>query len=177
VSASRATDDATALGGTRRHTIAADVGSFDDALRAGLVAVCHGHSHLLAHAVRATEPRGPLRPLGTFCGEASLEYAALGNALFRLAPPGTGLTRAAVRERAPVWMPSIPTSPAFVRRDLLVRYGVRSGAAFPVTVGAKIAAVIELLFVRDVGADAFPTATVGAVANDLQDAAAHFWAI
>jgi hypothetical protein len=153
------------------------VGSFDDALRAGLVAVCDQHSHLLAHAVRATEPRGRLRPLGVLSGEASLEYVTLGNALFRLVPPGTGLTRAAVRERAPVWMPSIPASPAFVRRELLVHHGVRSGAAFPVIVGSKIAAVIELLFLRDVSADAFPTATVAAIASDLQDAAAHFWAL
>lgn len=100
----------------------------------------------------------------------------LGNALFRLSPPGTGLTRAAVRNRAPVWMPSIREVPRFVRRDLLARYGVRAGAAIPVAVGSKIAAVIELLSLRELDRSPVPEATVEAVTVELHDAAAYFWA-
>jgi hypothetical protein len=156
--------------------IVVDAGSFDDALQAGLVALCHQRPYLLAHAVRATEPRSPLRPLGVLCGEEALGYAMLGIALFRLAPPGTGLTRAAVRERAPVWMPSIPETPPFVRRDLLAHYGVRSGAAFPVFVRSKIAAVIELLALRGLDRDALPDVSVAEITADLSAAATDAWA-
>lgn len=154
-----------------------DAGSFDDALRAGLVALCHQRPHLLAHAVRATEPRSPLRPFGVLCGEDAFAYAMLGNALFRLTPPGTGLTRAVVRTRWPVWMPSIPEEPRFVRRDLLAQYGVRSGAAFPVCVGSEIAAVIELLALRELDRDALADATVAEVTTSLSSAAASSWAV
>lgn len=159
-----------------RRTIIPVADSFDEALRAGLVSLCHQRPHLLAHAVRAPEPRAPLRPLGVLCGEESLRHAMLGNALFRLSPPGTGLTRAAVRDRAPVWMPSIREVPRFVRRDLLARYGVRAGAAIPVAVGSKIAAVIELLSLRELDCSPVPEATVEAVTVELHDAAAYFWA-
>lgn len=169
--------DWTAAGSLAPRTITADTGSFDEALRAGLVALCHLQPHLLAHAVRATEPRSPLRPLGVLCGEEALGHAMLGNALFRLNPPGTGLTRAAVRDRGPVWMPSIAEAPRFVRRDLLARYGVRAGAALPVCVGSKIAAVIELLSLRELDRDAVPAETIAAITTELHAAAAYYWRI
>ena len=150
-------------------------GPFDQALQAGLVALCQEHPDLLTHAVRAPAPRSPLRPFGVLCGEDAVRHAALGSALFRLNPPGTGLTRAAVRDRRPVWMPSLPNGPTFVRKDLLTRHGVRSGAAFPVSVGSKIAAVVELLFLSELDPDDLPDARVSAVRSTLQAAAADFW--
>lgn len=132
---------------------------------------------VLAHAVRATEPRAPLRPLGLLCGDASIEHALLGSALSRLVPPGTGLTRAAVRERAPVWVPSIAESPRFVRGELLTRHGVQSGAAFPVSVGSKVAAVIELLFFEALHPDRAIAATAASITTELRAAAARFWAV
>lgn len=119
--------------------------TFDGVVRSALIELCDNRPDLLAHAVRAAAPRLPLRPLGVLCGDAAFEHAALGNALFRLRPPGTGLTRAAVRQRGPVWVPSIAEVPAFARGSLLGRYGIRSGAAFPVAIGPKLVAVIELL--------------------------------
>lgn len=117
----------------------------DEALNATLLGLCRERPGVLAHAVRCVEPRSPLRPAGVLCGHDAIEHAALGSALFRLDPPGTGLTRAAVRERRPVWVASIADVLAFARGSLLGRYGIESGAAFPVFVGPKLAAVIELL--------------------------------
>jgi hypothetical protein len=74
-------------------------------------------------------------------------------------------------------MPSIPETPLFVRRDLLAYCGVRSGAALPVCVGSKIAAVIELLALRELDRDALPDASVVAITTDLSAAAAYSWAI
>jgi len=99
----------------------------------------------------------------------------LGSALFRLHPPGTGLTRAAVRDGGPVWIPSIAEAPSFVRRELLARYGVRSGAAFPVAAGSKMAAVIELLCFEELRRDATMVAAAAAVTTELQATAAYFW--
>lgn len=161
----------------RPRTRFAGVASFDEALRVGLAALRHQRPTVLAHAVRAAEPRAPLRPLGVLCGDASIEHAFLGNALSRLVPPGTGLTRAAVRERAPVWVPSIAEAPRFVRGDLLTRHRVRSGAAFPVSVGSKIAAVIELLFFETRHPDAAIAATATSIATELRAAAARFRAV
>lgn len=118
--------------------------TLDEALRAALVALCGNRPELLAHAVRAAEPRLPLRPLGILCGQEASAHAVLGATLMRLHPPGTGLTRSAIRQRQPVWVSSIAESTSFVRRDLLVRHGIRSGAGFPVAVGSKMAVVIEL---------------------------------
>jgi hypothetical protein len=156
-------------------TVIGDAESFDEAVCAGLETLCWQRPNVLAHAVRAVEPRSPLRPLGVLCGEEALAFATLGSALFRLRPPGTGLTRAAVREGGPVWVGSIAQSPSLHRQDLLARYGVRSGAAFPVAVGAKLATVIELLCFDELD----PTAMAAGVAvvAELQAAAAYFWGL
>lgn len=100
---------------------------------------------LLAHALWAASPAGALRPLGLFCGPSAFENASLGSALFCLSPPGTGLSRAAIRERRPVWIPSIADVPSFARGGLLGRYAIRSGAAFPVAVGKELVAIVEVL--------------------------------
>ncbi len=127
--------------------------SFDDMLTSALVGLCSDRPHLLAHAVRAVEPRQPLRPLGILCGPAAVEHAALGSILYRLRPPGTGLTREGLRSRSPVWVSSISTRPAFVRGGLLTRFGIRSGIALPVTVDHWVAAVIEVLSLEQLEPD------------------------
>lgn len=147
--------------------------AFDDVMKSALVALCGDRRDLLAHAVRAAAPRLPLRPLGVLCGDAAFEHAALGSALFRLRPPGTGLTRAAVRRREPVWVPSIAEVPVFVRGSLLRRYGIRSGAAFPVTVGPRLVAVIELLSFDRLDPD--PAVEAAAAALAAQLAGGDFW--
>jgi hypothetical protein len=72
---------------------------------------------------------------------------------------------------------SIPDAPQFVRRELLVHYGVRAGSALPVCVGSKIAAVIELLSLRELDQDAVPADRVAAITTELHAAAAYFWAL
>jgi hypothetical protein len=156
------------------RAILAAARSFDEALRAALVAVCRQRPMVLAHAVRAVEPRGALRPLGMLCGETSLDNAFLGNTLFRLEPPGTGLTRAAMRARAPVWVPSITEAPDFDRKDLLTHHGVKSGAGFPVVVQSEVAAVIELLYL-DADAHDAVAATAASVTSALCRTAAKLW--
>lgn len=145
----------------------AETMTFDDVLRSALVGLCGDRHDLLAHAVRVAAPRLPLRPLGVLCGSAAFDYAALGSALYRLQPPGTGLTRAAVRRRAPVWVPSIAEVPVFARASLLARHGIRSGAAFPVAVGPRLVAVIELLSVHQLEPDPVVEAAAGALTARL----------
>jgi len=155
--------------------VIAAAATLDEAHRAALLALCAGRSDLLAHAVRAVEPKSPLRPLGMLCGEDAMAYAALGSALSRLDPPGTGLTRAAVRERRSVWIPSIAEPASFVRRDLLARHGILSGAAFPITVGPKMAAVLELLCFGTLEGDLAVEVAAAAVIAGLQAATRRLW--
>lgn len=152
---------------------AAEASTFDDVVRSALVTLCGDRPDVLAHAVRAAAPRLPLRPLGVLCGDAAFEHAALGSALFRLRPPGTGLTRAAVRRREPVWVPSIAEIPTFARGSLLGRYGIRSGAAFPVVLGPQLVAVIELLSFDRLDPD--PAVEAAAAALSAQLAGGGFW--
>ena len=64
----------------------------------------------------------------------------------------------------------------FVRGDLLGRHGIRSGAGFPVSVGRKVAAVIELLSFDRLERDAATEAVAGALTAQLQAAAQRHWA-
>jgi hypothetical protein len=155
--------------------VLAAAATLDEAHRAALLALCATRSDLLAHAVRAVEPRGSLRPLGVLCGEEAMAYATLGSALSRLDPPGTGLTRAAVRERRPVWVASIAEPASFVRRDLLARHGIRSGAAFPIIVESKMAAVLELLCFGSLEPDPTVEVAAAAVMTGLQAVTQRLW--
>ncbi len=65
-----------------------------------------------------------------------------------------------MRQRRPVWVPSIAQEPAFARGSLLAHYGICSGAAFPVTVGSKLGAVIEVLSFARLAPDASLVETV-----------------
>lgn len=76
-----------------------------------------------------------------------------------------------------MWVPSIAESPRFVRGELLTRHGVQSGAAFPVSVGSKVAAVIELLFFEALHPDRAIAATAASITTELRAAAARFWAV
>ena len=82
-----------------------------------------------------------------------------------------------MRERSPVWVPSIAKAPRFVRGELLTRHGVQSGAAFPVSVGSKIAAVIELLFFEALNPDGAIAATAASLTHELRAAAGRSWAL
>lgn len=94
------------------HTAA--VRTFDELLHTALVRLCGDRTELLAHAVRASAPREPLRPLGSLCGPAAIDHADLAGALYRLRPAGTGLTHAALRRRHPVWIPALDAESALV---------------------------------------------------------------
>jgi GAF domain-containing protein len=104
-----------------------------------------------------------------------MAHADLGGALARLDPPGTGFTRAAVRQRAPVWIASIAASGSFARRELLVRHGIQSGAGFPVLVGQKMVAVLELLSLDHVASDTRVEEVGRTLVDELGAATQRLW--
>lgn len=69
--------------------------SFDEALLAGLVALCDGRPDVLAHAVWARGPGSPLLPLAVLCGAGALERdgAAEGPVASVIAPLGVAAER------------------------------------------------------------------------------------
>ncbi len=149
--------------------------TFDEALEAGLVRLCGDRADLLAHAVRAPQPRSQLLPLAVLCGHEALAHAELGRMLAHLSPPGTGLTRAVIHGQCAVWVSSIADSVGFLRGALLAHYGIRSGAAFPVIVGAKLAAVIELFCFDRLERESDLETTATLLAIQLGDLAGHQW--
>ncbi len=116
-----------------------------DAVAAACLELCEGRPDLLAHALYASAPGEPLSPLGKLFGEDAISHGELASALFRLGGDGTYLTAAALRTGAPVWTDSIPRRGWKGLGRVLTLHGVKSGGAFPIVLGERVGAVIELL--------------------------------
>jgi hypothetical protein len=74
--------------------------------------------------------------------------------------------------RAQQRVPSIEGAGTFARRSLLSHYGIRSGAAIPVVVGQRVAAVIEVLSFDQLQPDRAMETAVDAVRLELEHTAA-----
>lgn len=116
-----------------------------DAVGAACLELCEGRPDLLAHALGASSAGEPLTPLGKLFGEDAISHGTLAGALFRLGGDGTPLTAAALRLGTSVWTDAIPRSGWKGLGRVLRDHGVKSAGAFPIVLGERIGAVIELL--------------------------------
>lgn len=122
-----------------------DAARFDTALSAACLELVEGRPDLLVHALWSPAEGEPLEPLGKLFGEEAINQGALSSALFRLGREGTALSAAALRLGRAVWTATVPR---FGCRELglvLRSSGIQSGGAFPVLVGERVAAVVEVL--------------------------------
>ncbi len=119
--------------------------SFDSALAAACLQLCEGRPDLLAHAMWSREEGEPLRPLGKLFGDEAINYGTLASAIFRLGHEGTALTAAALRLGRPVWTASVPRFGWQGLGVVLRNHGIQSAGAFPIVLGSRVGAVIELL--------------------------------
>lgn len=144
---SSASDDALCLQDTPSAADLAIVQapSFCDAVAAACLELCEGRPDLLAHAICSPGEGVPFAPLGTLFGEEAINHGGLAAALFRLGAEGTALTAAALRLGGPVWTEAIPRLGWKGLGRVLRDHGVKSAGAFPIVLGERVGAVIELL--------------------------------
>ncbi|MEY2396973.1 MAG: hypothetical protein QOJ00_147 [Actinomycetota bacterium] len=116
-----------------------------DAIAAACLEMCEGRPDLLAYAMCSNEPGDPLTPLGKLFGDEAIHHGELASALFRLGVEGTSLSAAALRLGGPVWTDSIPRVGWKGLGRVLRDHGLQSAGAFPIMLGERVAALIEVL--------------------------------
>ena len=136
---------------------------FDAALAAACLELVKGRPDLLVHAMWSPAEGEPLEPLGKLFGEEAINQGLLSGALFRLGREGTALTAAALRLGRSVWTATVPRFGWRGLGAVLRNSGVQSGGAFPILVGSRVAAVIEVLSLDRLQCDLASEA----LANDL----------
>ncbi|HLL59493.1 MAG TPA: HWE histidine kinase domain-containing protein [Allosphingosinicella sp.] len=121
--------------------MAADTGSFEDALRSCLQAICEVGEWPVGHAlVMAKGSRSELVSTGIWHDAVPGISTSLREATTRIRfTPGVGLPGAALQSGEPTWMGDSEASPNFLRKGL----GFGAAFAFPVKSEGKIIAVLE----------------------------------
>lgn len=109
----------------------------------------------------------PLSPLGKLFGEEALNHGELASALFRLGHEGTALTALALRTGLPVWTATIPRLGWKGLGRVLRDHGIKSAGAFPLIMGERVGAVIELLSFDTLQADLASDALFSELAHQL----------
>ena len=116
------------------------------ALLRALQEVCEFTQWPVGHVYRARDFKtGPvLVPTRLWCGADTAGMAAFRNVsqTMRFAP-GEGLPGRVLASAKPAWISALRSDLGFPRRGIAERAGLRSGLAFPVLVGADVAAVLE----------------------------------
>lgn len=141
------TDDALCLQDGDSHPGITEATTLEDAIEAACLEICRGRPDLLVYAFCSPREGEPLTPLGKLFGEEAINHGELAGTLFRLGHEGTSFTTAVLRLGRPVWTASIPRFGWKGLAAVLRAQGVRSGGAFPVQIGSRVAAVIEVLSV------------------------------
>lgn len=141
--------------------------SLSDAVTAACLELCQGRPDLLVHAFWAPKDGAALRPLGMLFGEEAINHGDLAGTLFRLGREGTAFTSAVLRTGRPVWSSNIPRFGWHGLAAVLRGHGIRSGGAFPVHVGLRMAAVIEVLSFDRLQMDLASEALAGELASQI----------
>jgi hypothetical protein len=123
----------------------AQAATLEEAVEAACLELCRGRPDLLIYAFCAPREGQALAPLGKLFGDDAINHGELAGTLFRLGSQGTAFTSAALRLGRSVWTASIPRFGWQGLAACLRSHGVRSGGSFPVRIGDRIAAVIEVL--------------------------------
>lgn len=141
------TDDALCLQEGEPLPGIAQAATLGEAVEAACHELCRGRPDLLVYAFYSRREGEPLAPLGKLFGEDAINHGQLAGTLFRLGSQGTAFTSAVLRLGRSVWTGSIPRFGWHGLASVLRSHGVSSGGAFPVQIGTRMAAVIEVLSV------------------------------
>lgn len=149
--------------------------SFHAVLSASCLELCEGRPDLLAHALWSPREGAVLAPLGKLFGEEAINHGELASAVYRLGHEGTALTAAALRTGLPVWTDSIPRLGWKGLGRVLRDHGVKSAGAFPIVLGSRVGAVIELLSFDKLQADLASDALAAELAVRLAEGYDQKW--
>lgn len=163
------TDDALCLQDGEPHPAIGEATSLSDAVEAVCLQLCLGRPDLLVHALWAPRDGATLRPLGKLFGEEAINHGDLAATLFRLGREGTALTSAVLRMGRGVWLPTIPRFGWQGLAAALRAHGVRSGGAFPIQVGSRVGAVVEVLSLDRLQCDLATEALVADLAPQITE--------
>jgi hypothetical protein len=119
--------------------------TLEEAVEAACLELCRGRPDLLVYAFWSPKEGEPIRPLGKLFGEDAINHGELAGTLFRLGSEGTTLTSAVLRLGRPIWTAAIPRFGWHGLAAALRAHGLRSGGAFPVPLGSRMGAVLEVL--------------------------------
>lgn len=139
------TDDALCLQDGDPHAAIREAASFEDAVELACLELTRGRPDLLVYAFWSPAEGVALGPLGKLFGEDAITHGELAGTLFRLGGSGTAFSEAVLRLGRSVWTASIPRFGWHGLAACLRSHGIRSGGGFPVHVGDRIAAVIEVM--------------------------------
>ncbi len=81
--------------------------------------------------------------------------------------PGQSLPGRAWQERQAVWMTDLSQEPSFMRQDLALKAGLRSGVAFPIQSGEDFFGVVEFFTQRMLPRDPTILNMMGAIASEI----------
>jgi hypothetical protein len=163
------TDDALCLQDDGKHPGISQAATLGDAVAAACLELCQGRPDLLVHAFWAPKDGAALRPLGKLFGEEAINHGDLAGTLFRMGREGTAFTSAVLRLGRPVWTSSIPRFGWRGLAAVLRAHGIHSGGAFPIPVGARIGAVIEVLSTDQLKCDLASEALVAELAPQIEE--------
>ncbi len=137
-------DDALCLQDGQSPSPIAVAATLPDAIAVACLELCRGRPDLLVHAFCAPRDGAALGPLGKLFGDEAINHGGLGATLFRLGKGATAFTETVLELGRPVWSDTIPRFGWNGLAAVLRSHGVRSGGAFPIRIGARVAAVIEV---------------------------------
>lgn len=161
------TDDALCLRDGDPHAAIRAAATLEDALTLACLELSRGRPDLLVYAFYGPAEGEPLQPLGKLFGEDAINHGELAGTLFRLGAGGTAFTEAVLRLGRPVWTSSIPRFGWHGLAACYRSHGIKSGGGFPVRIGDRMAAVIEVMSFDRLQCDLASEALAGEVAEAI----------
>ena len=139
------TDDALCLQDGDPHAAIREAATLEQAIAYACLELSRGRPDLLVYAFYGPAEGEPLQPLGKLFGEDAINHGELAGTLFRLGSQGTVFTEAVCRLGRSVWTSTIPRFGWHGLAACFRTHGIKSGGGFPVRIGDRMAAVIEVM--------------------------------
>ena len=162
-------DDALCLQDGDPHAAIREAATLDEAVAYACLEMSRGRPDLLVYAFFAPAEGEALRPLGKLFGEDAINHGALAGTLFRLGGTGTVFTEAVLRLGRPVWTNSVPRFGWHGLASCFRTHGIKSGGGFPVRIGDRMAAVIEVMSFDRLQCDLASEALAAELADAIAD--------
>ncbi|HVV37145.1 MAG TPA: GAF domain-containing protein [Acidimicrobiales bacterium] len=163
------TDDALCLRDGDPHAAIRDAATLEEAVSYAGLELSRGRPDLLVYAFYSPAEGEQFRPLGKLFGEDAINHGELAGTLFRLGGKGTVFTEAVLRLGRPVWTSTIPRFGWHGLASSFRTHGVRSGGGFPVRIGDRMAAVLEVMSFERLQCDLASEALAGELADAIAD--------